>query len=403
MLFNNESEMQKWLESELEKHRGLLSIIDNENEIRNFDAKSIAEKKIQDSFTLCMDNLESLHVISADKNISVDKKDKLRPDIVAYSIDRNSLVIMELKNIKGPTRQAGTELSAYAAELKGYLSHLSDGDIINVIVSCEWPVLLNHYVFNTIFWQHKNLICLEPVEDSSGCKKLRCRDIKTIIQSDINEKFAFHHLEGFHISLHDRTLGNRPCRESRLHEKVNVIKASMAMMAAESEKDHSHGFAMLCQKNDITDAPYVITIANVSGFASIERHFHDEGFETIADLPIIGRHIHEVNEGFCNKGFSASTLKAYSRAKGVLKKICSPRIECPDSWLNLQAFTNCPHVDKVHIEMWGVFKEKYFEMISDAAEDSDGLDLSDVNLIQCVIDGLMYESYEHIRVDRYYE
>lgn len=53
--------------------------------------------------------------------------------------------------------------------------------------------------------------------------------------------------------------------------------------------------------------------------------------------------------------------------------------------------------------MWGVFKEKYFEMISDAAEDSDGLNLSDVNLIQCVIDGLMYESYEHIRVDRYYE
>ncbi|EAN9129179.1 hypothetical protein EQV89_26300, partial [Salmonella enterica] len=99
MIFSNESEMQKWLESELEKHRGLLSVIDNENEIRNFDAKSIAEKKIQDSFTLCMDNLESLHVISADKNISVDKKDKLRPDVVAYSIDRNSLVIMELKNI----------------------------------------------------------------------------------------------------------------------------------------------------------------------------------------------------------------------------------------------------------------------------------------------------------------
>ncbi|HGB5188367.1 TPA: hypothetical protein ACIVM6_004371, partial [Salmonella enterica subsp. salamae serovar 21:z10:z6] len=211
------------------------------------------------------------------------------------------------------------------------------------------------------------------------------------------------HLEGFHISLHDRTLGNRPCRESGLHEKVDVIKASMAMMAAESEKDHSHGFAMLCKKNDITDAPYVITIANVSGFASIERHFHDEGFETIADLPIIGRHIHEINEGFCNKGFSASTLKAYSRAKGVLEKICSPRIECPDSWLNLQAFTNFPHVDKVHIELWGVFKEKYFEMISDAAEDSDCLNLSDVDLIQCVIDGLMYESYEHIRVGRDYE
>lgn len=86
MFFNNESEMQRWLESELEEHRGLLSIIDNENEIRNFEAKSMAEKKIQDSFTLCLDNLENLHVISADKNISVDKDDKLRPDIVAYSM-----------------------------------------------------------------------------------------------------------------------------------------------------------------------------------------------------------------------------------------------------------------------------------------------------------------------------
>lgn len=403
MTFNNESEMQKWLESELKRHQGLLYIIDNENEIRNFDAKNLAEKKIQDSFILCMDNLESLHVISADKNISIDKKDKLRPDIIAYSKDRNSLVIMELKNIKGPTRQAGTELSAYAAELKGYLSHLSDGDIINVIISREWPTLLNHYVFNTIFWQHKNLLCLEPIEDSAGCKKLRCRDIKKIVQSDIKEKFAFQHLEGFHITLYDRTLGNRPCMESRLHEKVDIIKASMAMMAAESEKDHSHGFAILCEKNDITGAPYVITIANVSGFASIERHFHDEDFKTIEDLPIIGRHIHEINENYCNTGFSASTLKAYGRAKCVLEKICTPRIECPNSWLILQSYTNSPYVDKVHIELWGVFKEKYFEMIAEDAEDSDSLNLTDVDLIQCVIDDLMYEDYEHIRVGKYYK
>ncbi|MGT6330244.1 hypothetical protein ACRWZJ_17100 [Escherichia coli] len=100
---------------------------------------------------------------------------------------------------------------------------------------------------------------------------------------------------------------------------------------------------------------------------------------------------------------SPSTLKAYSRAKGVLKKICHPRIECPNSWLILQAFTNYPHVDKVHIELWGVFKEKYFELISDAAEDSDSLNLTDVDLIQCVIDSLIYESYEHICVGRYYE
>lgn len=63
------------------------------------------------------------------------------------------------------------------------------------------------------------------------------------------------------------------------------------------------------KKNDLTDAPYVITIANVSGFASIERHFHDEGFETIADLPIIGRHIHEINEGFVTKALALQPLR----------------------------------------------------------------------------------------------
>ncbi|WP_308351916.1 hypothetical protein [Serratia marcescens] len=403
MLFQNECAMQKWLESELAKHCGLLSIIDNEYEIKNYEEKNDTERKIKDSFTICLDSLEHLHLISSDQNISVDKKDKMRPDIVAYSIERNSLVLMELKNIKGPTRQAGTELSAYAAELKGYLSHLSDGDIINVIISCEWPSLLNHYIFNTIVWQNKNLICLEPFKNESGDIKLRCKKIESIIQADIYEKFAHQHLEGFHVSLYDYALGSKKLSESLLHEKIDVIKVSMAMMAAESEKDHSHGFAILCQRNDNTNVPYVITIVNASGFASIERHFHNESFETIDDLPIIGKCIHDINETYCNTGLSASTLKAYNRSRITLDKICSPRIEGPNSWLTLQELTNSPYLEKVHIELWGVFKEKYFEMISELIEDGDtDYEFSDDLIsMQCIIDDMIYENYEHIRIGNY--
>lgn len=404
MLFQSENEMQKWIELNLAEHHGLLSIIENTNEIKEYDAKNNIERKIKNSFTLCLECLESLDVISTDQNISVNDKDIIRPDIIAYSTNRSSLVLMELKNIKGPTRQAGTELSAYAAELKGYLSHLSDGDIINVIISCEWPTLLKHYIFNTIVWQHKNLICLEPFfNTSTKMIKLRCKEIETIIQTDIPERFASQHLEGFHVCLYDSSLGSKLARESQLHDKFDLIKISMEMIATESEKDHSHGFAILCKKNDITNVPYVITIVNASGFASIERHFHSRNFGTVEDLPIIGRCIHDINENYSNTGFTASNMKAYNRAKNTLDKICTPRIEGPNTWSELQEFTNSPYNEKVHIELWGIFKEKFFEIANDSFKDT-GYSLSaDINTMQSVIDSIIDKDYKHIRIVNYDE
>src|SRR5689334_14728819 len=63
-----------------------------------------------------------------------------------------------------PSRQAGTEAGAYAGELRSHLPFLSDGDVVNVLISSVWPTLLRHYVAHEILWIGRKVLCLEPVE-----------------------------------------------------------------------------------------------------------------------------------------------------------------------------------------------------------------------------------------------
>lgn len=162
-IFNTEDEMQKWLSIELHKNEGLMDIIDNYKTFSEYKPISTPEKKIFESFEYSLNSLYTNIIISENENISLKKGDSLKPDFLLYSPERETIVVVELKNLSGPSRQAGTEISAYTSEVKSYIPFLSDGDVVNVIISSVWPTLLRHYIYHEIFWLQKNLICLEPV------------------------------------------------------------------------------------------------------------------------------------------------------------------------------------------------------------------------------------------------
>ncbi|WP_219637484.1 hypothetical protein, partial [Vibrio parahaemolyticus] len=182
VIFADEKEMQEWLSSQLSSVDGLSSLI-LEQELSMTPAND-QEKNVLATFKYCYQSLHQGVVISEDTNISLESGDIMRPDFLLYAPESESMVIIELKNFAGATRQAGTEISAYESELKTYLPYISDGDLINVIISPEWPTLLRHYVFNEIFWLRKNIICLEPVLDNHGEKKLKIRSVKDIVENN---------------------------------------------------------------------------------------------------------------------------------------------------------------------------------------------------------------------------
>ncbi len=157
-LFSSEAEMQEWLSGLLVDSKNISDIIINLEYLKSFSPANFYEKRIHDSYRICLDSLYITEMITKNENISVDPHDILKPDFVLYAPETESVVIVELKNISGPTRQAGTELAAYSCEIKSAIPFISDGDIVNVIVSTEWPALLKHYIFHQIFWQKKNVI-----------------------------------------------------------------------------------------------------------------------------------------------------------------------------------------------------------------------------------------------------
>lgn len=396
-LFNSEREMQEWLEKNLENSEGLRDLIYGVEEIENYTPRNDVEKKIKESYLLCIPPLSLLDVLSTDENISVSKPDILKPDIVAYAIEKESIVLIELKNLSGTTREAGTELSAYAAELKGYLSHLSDGDIINVIISVEWPTLLKHYIFNTIIWQNKSMICLEPCI-IDGEKRLKPFSIEKLLQAEIPIKFGEEHLGGCQICLYDNSQYQNPRPETKLHSQLLVIQASMARMAAEGEKSNSHGFAILSRENyGFELAPYMITLVTASPFASIERYFHQKEIKSKDDLPFIGKKIHDIYTYYEPIGFGSSTSKIYSAAKDYLKKVCRPTIENPNNWSYLKKEVYDNRIEPIYFESWGVFKEKAMELLSENYDDSaHELTLNSIELGYEIIDELIDEDYEFI-------
>lgn len=395
-IFKNETEMQLWLESHMEEDmEGLGSLIYDFESIDNFIPSNQIEKKLQDSYLNCLPSLLLAEIITRNENISSSKGDILKPDILAYGVERESLILIELKNLAGPTREAGTELAAYSGELKGYLSHLSDGDIINVVISSHWPTLLKHYIFNNIVWQNKNMICLEPciIDNKIMLKPL---DLMILLQAEVPTTFGLDHLRGYHVCLYDYSQYSENRTPTKLHSQIDVIKSSLSRMASEGEKGNSHGFLILSKEiAGFGLAPYMITLVNVAPLSSIERYFHSDDIKSHEDLPFIGQKLYDIYTYHEPLGLGANTSKIYRSGKEYLKKICTPEIESLNTWSVLRQEINNIRTEAIYFESWGMFKEKSIDILFKKYELGDySQNLNSISLGFEVINELVDEEYE---------
>src|SRR5690606_36324255 len=137
-----------------------------------------------------------------------------------------------------------TEVSAYANEIKAYIPFISDGDIVNVVISSVWPTLLRHYVYHEIFWQQRNLLCLEPIKEK-GEIKLKIVDVALIAEESVNLKLCNEHLGGYHICLYDYNRYETTKNQNGFDHYVKQMKAALSAMASKGNSQKNHGFAFL--------------------------------------------------------------------------------------------------------------------------------------------------------------
>lgn len=264
-------------------------------------------------------------------------------------------MIVELKNFGGASRQAGTEISAYASEVKSYVPFISDGDIINVIISPVWTTLLRHYVFHEIFWVQRNIICLEPVSNSKDEIGLKIKKIPSLIEDKASFKIGYEHLGGYHLCLYDYNLYHEPNNRNRIDPHIEQMETAIKAMATKGNSQRNHGFAFLWKDNwELSLAPYSITVVNFAPFKSVERLFHDEVY---TPNEITERFV-EIIIDHAPEGHSQSLNAITDSGIKFIADFCNPRPEGFTSWDNLKD-TMMRRGDLISFHPWGVFEELY--------------------------------------------
>ncbi len=395
--FDSEKEMQKWLSDEFSNEKQLTDLILNIEEFEKYKPDSLASKKIFQSFSHSLKSLYNTSVISEDENISFKKGDSLKPDFLLYALETESVVIVEIKNSGHATREGGTELGAYASEVKSYVPFISDGDIVNVIISPEWPTLIRHYIFHEIFWVQRNLICLEPIK-SNGEIKLNILDINSIIEDNISLKIGYQHLGGYQLCLYDHNLYSEPNNRTKLDPHLEQMNTAISAMATKGNSQKNHGFAFLWKDNwGKSLAPYSITIINFSPFQSIERLFHDEDFEPNA----ITEKFIDILKDFDPNGHGESLITITQTGREFLEDFCAPRMEGFHTWDILKE-TMLSRSNLISFHSWGVFGELYSDKLLEKYKEGNfNLKSNDPELGIELLDELIDPNYEFINLAYY--
>lgn len=344
--------MQKWLKSKLTISDGLRHLIIPWQFDTGEDERQLS---IARSYNYCLDSINHTYLISDDENISSKKGEVLKPDFILYSAESQAVIVIELKNISGPSRQAGTELSAYAAEVRSYIPLLANSDVISIIISTAWPPLLRRYVLNEILWANKPVLCLEPIEAESEIK-LRPIDPKSIIDDSEAKVFGKHHLAGFHICLYDNELYSGGSRE-RLDQYTQLMKTALGYIASTGAEQYNNGFAFLWKnKRSDTIAPYFITLVNVAPFKLLDTFASQLGGTSFLD------NMARISAENGANGQGASLGVQTTRAIEFLKSFCSP---LPEGFLNWGQLEELVFEDSelIAFEGWGVFRVALFEAL----------------------------------------
>jgi hypothetical protein len=360
MSFPSEEAMQEWLSSRLKEVDGLGEIVLNPEIVEAVDTDSPQVRSIRESFRYSLQGLWITEVITENENISLSHGEILKPDFVLYALETQSLLIVELKNIAGPTRQAATEASAYAGELRSHLPFLADGDVINVIISPVWPALLRHHVAHDILWIGRKILCLEPVE-LWGLHALKVVD-PAVFTDDASAAVSAEELGGFQLCLYDDGLYGGASRD-RFDHAVPQMRAALQMMAARGNALRSHGFAFLWKDNWTASlAPFSITLVHAAPFKGVGRFLLTlpEGSEPASMQMKLLKLVREFDPG----GQSQTLQEISDVADQALSRILKPRPEGFTHWGQLRREIEDVRSQLLAFAGWGRFGDRFSERLT---------------------------------------
>jgi len=326
-------------------------------------------------------------------NISLDKLDRIYPDIIAYDECKN-FFLFELKVGSKTEREAVTELFAYVFELRTLMPTLNNHEISLIIISDEFGVLISHAVLQVLSFFGMKVLCLRPenkihltFEIVDPLKSLGIKDYR----------LSDNAISVYSLSLYQHTKVSLKANE---HIEM-ILKVVNDMLLDRANRLGSNGFYFL-HKNERTEntcgavATYFITIGLFDPFKLLDvpslllRKTNISSFL----LDIASDHDSHLQNHF---------YELVREAEQFLKKFYHVTYETPASYRQFSRALNFSRdVIAVSCNVWGEFGEFIREILysNKAGEDFFNEELDHTNPF-CLWEALevVFSGHNDIDVD----
>ena len=246
-----ESEIQMYIEQLIKDNLFLDSIQDrdlvdqrydsffDEDFVPSFSIDYFSTKKIISSAKTVLDNAYSLEIITtAAQNISLNRQERLFPDLILCNEENGKIIILEIKKSKATARETLTEMLAYEYEIKNLLPFLSNFEVLYCILSTEYSTLLDHSVSSLITWESKQILCLK-IEVNNEQKMQMKVYLPSAWTSLGIPYFPYNSFPIFQIILYEKE------HNETFYDAESVVLTAANLIAQEGDRSNSNGFVML--------------------------------------------------------------------------------------------------------------------------------------------------------------
>lgn len=300
-------------------------------------------------------SLNSLELVSkSNRSISQEKGESLFVDLLYCTRETSQFVLFEIKNQKATTREAVSELLAYEHEALNHTPFSSANDIMMVVVSRDFPPLLEHAVTSLNTWSRRRVLCLR-FDDSGESPRLTVHIPKA--WTAIGQK-------GLPPSgIVTAAISFKPGKELDEEDVYGICSTASALMVRESERTGGSGFAMVVENllyPRMAEGPFLLLVGMVNPFSFLREAeqggFVDKANSPIADYVLSDGREHELAMSWdwlsCDGGAAVEYLNGYGRATWESFSTWH-QIRDVRRW-RVPGLTMDRHLTPISVDFWGV-------------------------------------------------
>ena len=219
-------------------------------------------------------------ITTASENISIDRKQRLFPDLLLFSEEERKVIILEIKRSSKTTRETITEMLSYDHEVRNLLPFMPDLEISFCIVSTEYPTLLEHSIVGLSTWNSRQILCLR-VEDKVD-EKLRLKTHMPSAWTSLgNNNFSSDSITTANITLYIKE------EHKDFRDAEAAVSCAINLIAKEGDRNNSHGFVFVWHDcwNLKGTAEFHLKIGFLNPYAFLPMA-HSEGFVDASKSPL---------------------------------------------------------------------------------------------------------------------